>query len=129
MKRKICLLAASLALCGCVAHFSGTLAVDGQPFVPVTCRSGAAYGGSGVEISDAVGYRMRLGANVDGSVGVALFQPGTAVGENLGVCGQTTISSQHSRVNGIVNMEGIAVLECEASGHRVTGQLQFENCH
>ncbi len=122
-------LVAVLALASCTAHFSGAVTVDGQPFIPLTCHSGASYGGFGVEMTDAIGRRLRLGANVDGSAGVALFQPGAAVGESLGSCGQTTMMTQHSRVNGVQNMEGTATLSCEANRHQITGQMWFENCH
>jgi hypothetical protein len=128
-RRKAYGLVAVLALASCAAHFSGAVTVDGQPFVPVACRSGASYGGFGVQMTDAIGRRLRLGANVDGSAGAALFQPGAAVGDSLGSCGQTTMMSQHSRVHGIQNMEGTVTLSCEANGHQVTGQMWFENCH
>jgi hypothetical protein len=37
--------------------------------------------------------------------------------------------SQHSRVNGITNMAGTAILSCDSGRHQVRGHLQFENCH
>ncbi len=118
-----------IGLAGCTAHFTGSLAVDGAPFVPVDCRAGQAYGGIGVEVTDAGGRRLRIGANLDGRAGVALFQPGALVGEELGACGPTTMSSQHSRVNGVTNMMGTATLSCDSGRHQVSGQLSFENCH
>ena len=117
------------ATAGCYAHFQGEVSVDGAPFVPVACRSGQAYGGMGVEITDVAGRRLRIGANLDGRAGAALFQPGAVIGEDLGVCGPTTMWSQHSRVNGITNMAGTAILSCDSGRHQVHGQLLFENCH
>jgi hypothetical protein len=118
-----------LGLAGCYAHFSGAVIVDGAPFVPIDCRSGQAYGGMGVEVTDVMGRRLRIGANLDGRAGAALFQPGAFVGEELGACGPMTMSSQHSRVNGITNMMGTATLSCDSGRHQVSGQLSFENCH
>src|SRR5579871_4850353 len=59
---------------GCIAHITGSVTVDDVPFVATDCRSGAAYGGWGVEVFDPAGRRLRMGANLDGSLGVALFQ-------------------------------------------------------
>jgi hypothetical protein len=122
-------LSALTALAGCFAHVTGSVAVDGVPFVAVDCRSGAAYGGWGVELSDTAGRRLRVGANLDGALGVALFQPGATNGDYLGSCGAIAVQAQHSRVDGIVNVEGAATLSCQAHGHRISGQVSFENCH
>ena len=117
------------ALAGCFAHVTGNVAVDGVPFVALDCRSGAAYGGWGVEISDTAGRRLRLGANLDGALGVAVFQPGATKGDYLGSCGAVDVQAQHSRVDGIVNLEGAATFACQAGGHRISGRMSFENCH
>lgn len=114
---------------GCIAHVTGSVVVDDVPFVAADCRSAAAYGGWGVEVSDLEGRRLRMGANLDGSLGVALFQPGAAQGEYLSSCGAIEVQSQHSRVNGIVNLEGSATFSCDARGHRIFGRITFENCH
>jgi hypothetical protein len=123
-------LATSVWLAGCTAHFAGALAVDGAPFAPVECRSGLALGfGGGVEIADATGHRLRLAPKLDGTAVAAVFQPGALAGEQIGACGTMWMQSQHSRVNGVVNMQGAAILSCQSAAHQLSGQIQFENCH
>jgi hypothetical protein len=55
------------ALAGCTAKINSALQLNGQPFVPTTCRSGQAFGFSGVEFTDQDGVRLRLLANADGT--------------------------------------------------------------
>ncbi len=118
-----------LAALGCDAHVAGRLAVDGAPFKPVQCRSGAAYHGTGVEIADAAGRRLRVGESFDGSANVILLRPGADSGDRVGPCGLMTVEPQESRVNGIVNVGGTANLFCDHGGHQVFGYVSFENCH
>jgi len=118
-----------LALLGCTAKLTGTLQVDGSSFALGQCRSGQAFGFSGVEFTDATGRRLRLLANPDGTCTAALFSGNSARGDQVGQCGELTMEAQSSRINSITNLKGAAKLNCEAGGHKVTGNVEFENCH
>jgi hypothetical protein len=121
--------AAALALVSCQSKVTGTLEVDGSPFAIKQCRSGQAFGFSGIELTDASGNRLRLLANADGTCTAALFKGGSPTGDRLGQCGTLAMEAQSSRINSIVNVKGIANLACEAVNHKVTGKVDFENCH
>lgn len=88
-----------------------------------------AYGFNGLEISDANGKRIRMFANPDGTTNAALFDPGAVMGVNLGNCGGLAMKTQNSRINSIHNIQGTAQLSCERAGHKLTGNVEFENCH
>ena len=119
----------ALTLVGCQSKVTGTLEVDGSPFAVQQCRSGQAFGFSGIELSDAAGNRLRLLANADGTCTAALFKGGSATGDRLGECGTLTMEAQSSRINSITNVQGTAKLSCEAVNHKVVGNVAFENCH
>jgi hypothetical protein len=121
--------AASLSLAGCTSKVTGRLEVDGSPFAVEECRSGQAFGFSGIELKDATGRRLRLLANGDGTCTAALFKGDSATGDRLGQCGTLTMEAQSSRINSITNLMGKAQLACEAVGHKVAGDIEFENCH
>lgn len=123
----ICL--AALALVSCKSKVSGTLEVDGASFAVKTCRSGQAFGFSGLELTDESGRRLRLLANADGTCTAALFKGESPTGDRLGQCGTLSMEAQSSRINSIVNVKGTAKLACEATGHRLAGDIVFENCH
>ncbi|HWS98764.1 MAG TPA: hypothetical protein VN256_00735 [Pyrinomonadaceae bacterium] len=123
----ICL--AALALAGCTSKVTGALEVDGSPFEVKECRSGQAFGFPGIELTDAGGRRLRLLANADGTCSAALFKGDSATGDRLGECGTLTVQAQSSRINSITNVMGKAQLACEAGGHKVSGSIEFENCH
>ena len=123
----ICL--AAVALAGCTSKVTGTLEVDGSPFAVEECRSGQAFGFSGIELKDATGRRLRLLANGDGTCTAALFKGDSPTGDRLGQCGTLEMQAQSSRINSITNIMGKAVLACEAVGHKVAGSIEFENCH
>jgi hypothetical protein len=118
-----------LALPGCHAKVTGTLQVDGKSFAVAQCRSGQAFGFSGIELTDANGRRLRVLANPDGTCTAALFNGAAPMGDRLGQCGTLTMAAQSSRINSIVNLKGAANLSCEAVGHKVAGNVEFENCH
>ncbi len=122
-------LVAALALVGCHAKITGALHVDGAAFKVAECRSGRAFGFSGIQLADAQGRRLRLMQLVDGSTVVALFPPNAARGDRLGTCGTLSMQAQNSRINNIQNMKGTATLSCNAIGHQVSGHIEFENCH
>ena len=119
----------AVVLAACTNKLSGNLQLDGQPFAVKSCRSGQAFGFNGVEISDAGGRRIRMFTNPDGSTNAALFEPGALMGANLGPCGALSAQAQSSRINSIVNLKGSAQLSCELNGHKLAGNLEFENCH
>jgi hypothetical protein len=118
-----------LGLGGCTAKISGRLQVDGSPFAVNQCRSGQAFGFSGIELSDASGRRLRLLANADGTCTSTLFQGASNTGDQLGQCGVLTMGAQSSRINSIVNVKGTAKLSCAAVNHQISGAVAFENCH
>lgn len=118
-----------LVMIGCKAKVSGNLQVDGTDFAVGQCRSGQAFGFSGIELTDAKGRRLRLLANPDGTCSAALFSGSATIGDRLGQCGDLTMTAQSSRINSIVNVKGTANLNCEAVGHKLTGNVEFENCH
>lgn len=133
MKRNavpLCLvLFALLALGGCHAKITGTLQVDGTTFAVQQCRSGQAFGFAGIEFTDATGRRLRLLANPDGTCTAALFSGNGETGDRLGQCGVLTMEAQSSRINSITNLKGSTNLSCEAGGHKLAGNVEFENCH
>ena len=123
----VCLIV--LALAGCHSKVTGKLQVDGATFTVNQCRSGQAFGFSGIELTDATGRRLRLLANADGTCTAALFKGDSNTGDRLGQCGVLTMEAQSSRINSIINVKGTAKLSCEAVNHKVSGNVEFENCH
>lgn len=119
----------ALALTGCQSKVTGTLDVDGKPFVPRLCRSGQAFGFSGIELTDEANRRLRLLANPDGTCVAGLFKDDSGTGERLGQCGTLRVEAQSSKINSITNVRGTAQLSCKTANHQVSGQLEFENCH
>ena len=85
-----------LALVGCTAKVTGTLQVDGTSFAVGQCRSGQAFGFSGIELADATGRRLRLLANPDGTCTAALFSGNSSTGDRLGQCGADDGSTTES---------------------------------
>jgi len=129
MKFSVFVCLSLLALVGCTAKVTGTLQVDGTAFEVKQCRSGQAFGFSGIELTDANGRRLRLLANADGTCSAALFNGDSATGDRLGQCGTLAMTAQSSRINSISNVMGTAKLACEAGVHKVAGNVEFENCH
>lgn len=118
-----------LLLTACHAKIAGELQVDGAPFVITECRSGQALGFSGIMFADSSGRHLRLLANADGTTSVAIFPAGAVKGDSLGTCGTLAMQAQSSRINNIMNLKGSTSLSCEAIGHRISGKIDFENCH
>ena len=85
----------------CYAHVTGTLEIDGVPFVPTWCGSGAPRG----------------------------FRPGSRIGETLPGCATVEIRPGTGKFNGTRNLEGAATLSCVSDQYRVVGSVEFENCH
>ena len=114
----------------CSNKLSGSVEVNGETLKIESCRNGAVHGYRGVELTASNGMRLRVGALPTGAAGVIVMPPGATVGTELGVgCGSLTISDQNSTVNNVKNVEGKAVLDCEAAGFKVKGQVTFANCH
>ena len=119
----------SLGLIGCASRVSGNLEVDGTPFEAKECRSGQAFGFSGVELTDKNDRRLRLFASPDGTCSAALLDGSAPTGDRLGSCGTLTVEAQSSKINNITNIKGNAKLSCAAGNHKVSGNVDFENCH
>ncbi|HEY0254903.1 MAG TPA: hypothetical protein VGC41_25430 [Kofleriaceae bacterium] len=120
----------AIGLAACTSHVSGDLTVDGTPFKVTTCRSGAAYNFSGLQITNDQGIQLRVMQKVDGTVAVAVFAPNAAKGDTVSDnCGTIKIETQNSKINNVRNVEGSINLACEGAGHKVAGSLTFENCH
>jgi hypothetical protein len=122
-------LAVPLCVVGCHAKMSGDLRVDGSTFSVTECRSGQAFGFSGIQFADAAGNHIRVLLQADGSAVAAIFKPHAKRGDRLGACAQLDMHAQHSRINSITNVEGNATFNCKAVGHEVLGKVTFENCH
>ncbi|HKV40219.1 MAG TPA: hypothetical protein VJX67_13480 [Blastocatellia bacterium] len=129
MKRALFVCLVLIVAVGCQSKVTGTLQVDGAAFAVKQCRSGQAFGFSGIELRDTTGRRLRLLANADGTCTAAIFSGDSAIGDRLGPCGQLTMEAQSSRINQITNVKGHAKLNCEGAGHQVVGDIEFENCH
>ena len=114
---------------GCSAKLGGTLTVDGTPFQPASCRSGAVYGFTGVELTDGSGRRLRMASRADGRASALVFAAGAATGDDLGVCGPFQLIRQSSTINNVTNVQGQGALDCSGSGHTIKGTVEFENCH
>ena len=117
------------SLAACTAKISGELQIDGGAFAIAECRSGEAFGFSGIVFGDADGRRLRLIANADGTTSAAIFPSGADSGDALGLCGTLSTRAQDSRINSIINLQGTANLSCSAAGHSINGKIAFENCH
>lgn len=116
--------------CFCSNKLSGTVEINGEKVGWSSCRNGAVYGFRGVEVSGSNGMRLRLGLTPTGEMGVIVFDKGATVGKELGiVCGSLTVNDQSSTVNDVKNVSGKAVLDCEAQGYKLKGDINFENCH
>jgi len=129
MKKIILTFAAAFVLVGCQSKITGTLEVDDAPFAARQCRSGEAFGFYGIELTDTANRRLRIYPNADGTCAVALFKGDAATGDAIKRCGSLTIEKQSSRINSIHNVRGTAQLACEAGSHKITGNVEFENCH
>lgn len=119
----------SIGSVGCTSRVSGDLEVDGMPFEAKECRSGQAFGFSGVELTDKSDRRLRLFSSPDGTCSAALFEGNAPIGDRLGSCGTLALEAQSSKINNITNIRGNARLSCAAGNHKVSGSVDFENCH
>lgn len=120
---------AALVLGACTAKMSSDITVGGEKFEPTECRSGQAFGFTGVQLTDKTGRRIRLAPNVDGTVSILFFDKGQDVGHQVPSCGTMQISQQNSEINGIKNVQGKATLGCTDGDTEIKGSISFENCH
>ena len=126
----VAVLIAVFPSCMCSNKLSGSVEINGEKVTFGSCRNGAVHGFRGVELAGSNGMRLRVGVLPTGAAGVIVMPKGATVGTELGVaCGSLTISDQNSTVNDVKNVEGKAVLECEANGFKIKGTVSFENCH
>jgi hypothetical protein len=124
------ILASILLTVACTNKLGGSVQLDGAAWTATHCRSGVAYGFSGVQFEDGDGKRLRVVADpVTNTVRVALFAPGATKGEDVGACATLEQRPQSSNVNGIQNQQGSVTFNCDGVGHKLSGRLTFENCH
>lgn len=124
-----CVVLASCGLFACSNELKGELSVDGKTFALDSCRSGQIYGFVGVEIVSKDGAKIRIKQTPTGESLAYYLPSGSATGVELGKCGSFSVSRQSSTINDVQNVEGQAVMECEAGGHKVAGNFTFSNCH
>jgi hypothetical protein len=122
-------LAIGLAAGACKSEVSSEIFVDGAKFDASECRSGQAFGFSGIQLEHADGRRLRMIARADGSMELAVFPAGSDKGELFGECGTIVMEAQNSKINGIKNLEGTAQLACVKDGREIRGTVRFKNCH
>lgn len=123
-------LVAMVSSYACSAKLGGSVEVNGEKLGLSSCRNGVAFGFRGVQLTTKSGLRLRIGALPTGAAGVIVMPKGESVGTELGVpCGAFSISDQKSTINGVRNVEGKAILDCEAAGFKIKGEVSFENCH
>jgi hypothetical protein len=116
-----------IVVAACSAKLSGSIELDGAKFEVASCKSGAPMGFAGVELADGTDTRLRLVAVPDGSVDAIVFKHSDK-GDDLGSCGTLQVHPQNSTINNVTNVEGRVSLTCDGS-HKVTGSLEFSNCH
>jgi len=124
----------AVAAAGCAGRVSGTLQIDGAPFKPTECWSGARYGVAGVQLADAAGKRVRASIDLirpeQGIAQVIVFEPGQArTWEPALFCGRMTIRNQAGRAGNYRNVEGSADLSCATEAHTIAGHVDFAYCH
>lgn len=105
MRKIISTFVAAFVLIGCQSKITGTLEVDGAPFVARQCRSGEAFGFYGIELTDTANRRLRVYPSADGTCAVALFKGDAATGDAIERCGSLTMEKQSSRINSITTSE------------------------
>jgi hypothetical protein len=127
--RRALLLSTTLLVClsACRAELSSTLQVDGNAFMPTSCRSGEINNFMGVDLINDAGLTLRLVQSPANRPSLILID-GANVTE-LGECGQLTIQQQNSMVNNVTNVEGSGSLDCKTEARSVSGTFSFANCH
>ena len=119
---------------------TGDLEVDGGPFRPYECRTGARYGLDGIELADANGRRIRASIgphasnsyptpSIQGAAAVAVLEPGESSAEKIFPCGLLTVGNQVSKIAGRRDVKGTADLSCTSPQHSIKGHVEFSDCH
>jgi hypothetical protein len=109
---------------------NGTLQVDGSTFMTEGCRSGSIFGFGGIQLNDGNNRRIRVIADPSsGATRVAFFNSSQTTGEDLGPCAKLEINPQMSTVNGTKNQQGSVTFSCTTGQHKISGTMQFKNCH
>ncbi|PRQ09428.1 hypothetical protein [Enhygromyxa salina] len=121
-----CLLAVLLCTTACTNEITATLKVDGESFVPTSCRAGQLNNFAGVDLIDDAGQTLRLVQSPTNESNAILLGAKTV---EFGACGTFSVERQSSAVNDITNVMGEAKLDCEADGRSVSGTVSFKNCH
>jgi hypothetical protein len=130
-------LAGVLVVACATERFTGTLRVDGRPFVPRSCTAGYDETFYGVDLADAEGRVLRL-AFVEKPPGVfsyprpgasrpsvaALREPGAREWTLLGFCGPLLVQRQKKG-----GLDGDMHLHCASAVHAVEGRMAFDNCY
>jgi hypothetical protein len=126
--RRFLLLSATFLVClsACRAKLASTLQVDGKAFTPTECRSGQFNNFQGVDLING-SVTLRLVQSPANKPSAILIEGDTVT--ELGECGKMTSQQQNSEVNGIVNVQGSATLECKHEQRSLTGTISFQNCH
>jgi hypothetical protein len=114
----------------CVPHLASNMIVDGVPFSPTRCASGARLGFSGVELVDSDGRRLRVGWPHDNRTPALAYYPqGAAIGQLFPACGKVNMRNGPARVNGVQEVDGTVTLACSIGQHSFSGTIEFEGCH
>jgi hypothetical protein len=124
----VSLIVGSISLAGCQAKLSGELAVNGQTFMPTSCRSGEAASFTGVDLIAANGSIVRVVQTPMNIPQVLYMQSEGAQAVPVGACGTLTLRRTNTRINDIYNVEGSVSLQC-AGAMTVSGSVRFANCH
>jgi hypothetical protein len=117
-------------LAGCSNHLTSRVQIDGAQFSPTGCNNGIVYGFAGVQFQDAAGRRLRVLNNpATNEVRVAWFPDGTGRGYELGTCASLRQRRGTGTINGVQNQEGAVSFSCDSEGHKISGSIDFKNCH
>jgi len=116
-----------LCMPGCKNEITASMQLDGAAFVPTSCRSGELNNFMGVDLTDDGGRVVRLVLSPSNQPLAIVIADGKTT--ELGQCGALTVVRQNSTINDITNVEGNARLECEGAGRKLSGEVDFKNCH
>ena len=116
-----------LCMPGCKNEIMASMQLDGAAFVPTSCRSGEHNNFMGVDLNDDAGRVVRLVLSPSNQPLAIVIADGKTT--ELGECGALTVVRQNSTINDITNVEGSATLKCEGIDRKLSGEVDFKNCH
>ena len=125
----IAIAASGIPGCFCSNKLEGSVDVNGETLSFDSCKNGVTFGARGVELIAKNGMRLRVLATPTGESSLVVVPKGATTGVEVGTCGSLQLADQNSTVNDVKNIEGKAVLACEANGYKVSGTVSFSNCH